>query len=79
MNRCAVAACVLALGGCATQVWDKPGGTTQEFNTDTYQCQRENQGGAVAVPVGNAVAAVPVTNWDMYNACMMARGYTLRR
>jgi hypothetical protein len=83
MGRWTLAASALAtvLGGCAAQgpIWDKPGGTAQQFNVDKYQCVHENQGGAVAVPVGNMVAAVPVTNWDMYNACMMARGYSMRR
>jgi hypothetical protein len=68
----------LVLAGCATRrpIWNKPGATQQSFAADKYECQRENQGGAVAVPVGNAAVAVPVTNWQLYNACMEARGYT---
>jgi hypothetical protein len=77
MRRMIFAVAAVALASCATQgpIWNKPGGTQQSFDVDKYQCQRENQGGAVAVRVGNAAVAVPVTNWQLYNACMEARGW----
>jgi hypothetical protein len=70
----------LALAGCTTTgpVWLKAGATPQNFAVDKYECQRENQGGAVAVPLGNSAVAVPVTNWPLYNACMEARGWHQR-
>jgi hypothetical protein len=55
------------LAGCARPIWTKPGVTQQEYNADSYACDRDMResgllGGSVAPP-------------DFYNRCMRARGY----
>jgi hypothetical protein len=78
MKRLTALALTAMLAGCATAngpIWNKPGGTQQQFAADKYQCIHENQSGAVAVPIGNMAVAAPVTNWGLYNACMEARGW----
>jgi hypothetical protein len=61
MRQISVTALVaLALAGCTTTgpVWLKAGASKQNFAVDRYECERENQGGAVAVPLGNGAVAL---------------------
>ncbi len=72
---------VLTIIGCRSMAWFKPGATEAEFNKDVYECMRENQQ-VVSRTYGNrygvgSSSGVTVSE-EMYNACMMARGYSLK-
>jgi hypothetical protein len=79
MRYCLIAI-LLMLAGCASQrqVWGSPHYTPESFAAIKYQCLQESQGGSVSVPVGSAAVAVPITNNEMFSACMNAHGYTLQ-
>jgi hypothetical protein len=69
------------------QVWYKPGWTQEGWAKDKYDCLQQSQqressatggfcSGYLCVP-GRSDSNV-VTNWALYNACMEARGWSLR-
>ena len=63
----------LALVGCAPTLWYKNGATTQDFNRESYVCEREAYQGAY-VTYGYGVAT-PHPNVGLYNRCMVAHGW----
>ncbi len=73
---------VLTIIGCrSTMVWVKPGATEEQFNKDKYECMRENQQVSSATYVnryGGGSSSNVVVDPDMYNACLQARGYSLK-
>lgn len=69
------------------KVWYKPYFTREEFAKDKYNCLQESQqrkssaqggyyAGNIYIP-GSSDSSV-VTNWNLFNACMEARGWTLK-
>jgi hypothetical protein len=63
-----------ALAGCAPMVWDKAGVTQDDYNQDSYQCERDTrQSGYFG---GGVVGAM--NQRDFFKRCMVAHGYTLR-
>jgi hypothetical protein len=73
---------VVVLGGCAQYGWFKDGVSQQEANQDQYDCLREAQqrvSGAQVGPYGGVAQNTVITNRDLYNACVAARGYTWRQ
>jgi hypothetical protein len=70
------------LAGCQAPMWSKPGATTENFNTDRYQCMQGSQAQASSAYVnryGGVASSGPVTNDPLYAACMNAKGWTLQR
>lgn len=69
------------LSGCATQYWNfPPGGSTLQFNQDSYACTQEAQqqsSSAYVNPYGGTAQSGTHTNINLYNQCMYARGYYL--
>ena len=78
-------ASVFFLFGCQ-KIWIKPGGGQQEFAQDSYSCQQANQqrvAGTQSVWNGSAYvnqySNTVQTNWQMYDSCMMSKGWTIQR
>lgn len=67
------------LGGCANNnVWVKDGAGSNEFESDKYTCMQQSQqhqGTAAVNAYGGAAQNGQVTNWNLYNNCMQARGW----
>ncbi|MBN1364891.1 MAG: hypothetical protein JW976_08825 [Syntrophaceae bacterium] len=57
-----------------TEVWSKPNVTQQEFTKDRYDCMKEANKGT---NLGNTSGTV-ISNVDLYNYCMEARGWKLK-
>ena len=68
--------------GCAhNNVWVKPGASTNEFNVDKYDCMQQSQqksSGAFVNPYGGVASSGSITNWNLYNSCMNAKGWSLQ-
>lgn len=62
--------------GCATpMIWDKPGGTQQQYNKDSYDCEKDaRQSGYF----GRGFAG-ELEMRDFFKRCMTSKGYTLRQ
>jgi hypothetical protein len=58
---------LLALGGCASRTWVKPGASEREFARDKYDCIRESR-------VTHGVETR--TDFVLYEACMGARDWS---
>ena len=80
---------VVLLSACATEpvtreVWSKPNATQQDFAKDKYDCMKDaqrltNQAQGANVSAGFGQAGVDeAIDVDRYNACMEARGWTLK-
>lgn len=75
---------LVVLAGCANtnnNVWFKPGASTNDFEADKYAClqqSQQQQGGAFVNQYGGAARTGQVTNWNLYNSCMQARGWSLQ-
>jgi len=71
---------LLVLSGCAPKVWYKPHATVSDLDQDEYEClkqaQRESGEPAVHQHGGFAKERV-ITNWDIFNSCMTAKGWSL--
>ena len=68
------------LSGCATQVWwNLPYGVTeQQFRIDDYACIQQSQqqtSGAYVGPYGGSAHSGSEPNFQLYKACMYAKGY----
>lgn len=74
MRLLCAAAMVLALSGCASPDWDKPGATSQDLATDSYICERDRRqsGFSDAGLVGIVAGA------SFQDRCMVAHGWTAR-
>jgi hypothetical protein len=59
---------VTALGGCK-HYWGKPGGTAEQFETDSRECLKESSPTA-------QMAAYGVRSEQIYRGCLRARGWT---
>ena len=76
MRASTLAAMALALlFGCAESYWDKYGATEQDFNRDSYECERDaRQSGYYGTGLAGSL-----NMQNFYGRCMVARGWTLRR
>jgi hypothetical protein len=86
MRKCLTIAFIIVLEGCAIPEywWYNPSASQEQANRDHYDCLREAQqrvSGAQVGPYGGSAANTVITNRDLYNACVAARGYywTCRR
>jgi hypothetical protein len=82
LKRVAVIACLaLALAGCAKpMIWDKSGATQQEFNKDSYECERDTRQSGYFGQCGLIIEAQHRCAYQVfYQHCMVAHGYTLRQ
>jgi hypothetical protein len=62
----------LCLAGCGPTIWDKPGLTRQEFNSDNYACEKDaRQSGYFGTGIAGAINMN-----NFYKQCMVAHGYT---
>jgi hypothetical protein len=71
------------LAGCANNnvKWYKTGASTNEFNVDKYDCIQQAQQQSGSAFVGQHVGYASngwVTNWNLYNLCMNAKGWSLQ-
>lgn len=66
----------LGLSACATpMVWDKGGATQQDYNKDSYECEKDaRQSGYFG---GGIVGAINMQ--EFFKQCMVAHGWTLRQ
>jgi predicted lipoprotein len=81
-----MAGLILSCASTPQRKWYKPNFTKQEFARDKYDCMQQSQQsqssamGAYCVGYycqpDQAQSSV-VTNWDLFNACMEARGWSL--
>lgn len=69
------AAVVAALTGCASpMVWNKYGATQQDYQTDSYACEKDaRQSGYFG---GGFQGAINMR--DFFKHCMVAHGWTLQ-
>lgn len=61
--------------------WTKPNFTTQEFKKDKYECMKESQSrmsSSSIDPYKGSALSIPITDWSLFDACMEARGWTLK-
>ena len=65
----AVLTLLLVVSGCAPMMWDKPGGTREQFAQDKFECHRDSI----------AITGISYGDAKFFRACMEARGYELRR
>lgn len=82
MRKYLIVLLATVLGGCAQGRWFKDGITQQQANQDHYDCLRESQqrvSGAQVNAYGGTAQNTVITNPNLYNACIAARGYTYRR
>lgn len=82
MRKYLIVLFVVVLGGCARYQWVKNGITQQQANQDHYACLQEAQqrvSNAQVNAYGGSAENVVITNWDLYNACMGARGYSYQK
>lgn len=73
---------ILAFTGCATQtVWNKPGGTQEDYSRTRYTCMQQSQqrvAGATVNAFGGYSTNQMVTNESMLYTCMNANGWYLQ-
>jgi hypothetical protein len=71
---------LLVLSGCAPKVWYKPHATVADLDRDEYDClqQAQRKSGEPAVHQhGGFAKERAITNWDVYQSCMTAKGWSL--
>lgn len=65
---------LIILGGCAQNVWVKPGANQESFRADNYGCERDSrQSGGFGTGLVGAIEAQA-----FFNRCMTARGWSLQ-
>jgi len=70
---CAIALTAL-LVGCAPMIWDKSDATQDDYNRDSYECEKDaRQSGYYG---GGIAGSIEMRNF--FKRCMTAKGYTLR-
>lgn len=64
----------VAMTACATPKWDRPGATQQDFNTDSYACERDmRQSGYYGGGIAGAMNAQ-----SFQQRCMVSKGWSKR-
>jgi hypothetical protein len=70
---CAVALVVL-LAGCAPMIWDKSGATQNDYNKDSYDCEKDaRQSGYYGGGIAGGLEMK-----EFFKRCMVSKGYSLR-
>jgi hypothetical protein len=60
---------------CAPMIWDKVGATQDDYNKDSYECEKDaRQSGYF----GGGITG-EINMRDFFKKCMVAHGYTLRQ
>jgi hypothetical protein len=81
-QHCVTFILLFLLAGCANNnVWYKPSASTNEFNVDKYDCLQQAQQPSGTAVVGQHVGFASkgfVTNKNLYNSCMNAKGWSLQ-
>jgi hypothetical protein len=67
------AALVTLVTACGQTTWVKPEATVQDFNVDKYGCQKDAIAHGGVVYMYGVASRMP--DWDVYNNCMVARGW----
>jgi hypothetical protein len=62
----------LGLAGCGPTVWEKAGATTQDFNVDSYGCERDARR-------GGGYAGSGIFGNSFFDRCMIAHGWSERK
>ena len=76
---------ILALVGCASYEWTKPGADQADFKADDSRCQRENRYHVEPDSSSgfSGYSATYKTEYKLdragYRACMQAQGWTLEK
>lgn len=74
-------ASMFGLSACAPMMaWNKPGASQAEFSQDKYDCMQQSQqqvSGAYVNKFGGGASSQVVTNGNLFNSCLNARGWTL--
>ena len=76
-----LAVVVFAITGCAQKVWVKQDGSQDDSSRDRYVCTQEAQqrvSGAEVNPYGEMARSDVMTNKNIFEACMKARGWVLK-
>jgi hypothetical protein len=75
MGRIAIALCLTALAGCDTQggQWYKQGATQDDFNRDSYECERDTRMASGTFGRGILIPAVNAS--EFAGRCMQAHGW----
>ena len=74
-------AALMVLTGCQQPLWNKPGATVADFNTDKFQCMQVSQqqtSSAYVNRYGGAASSEQTLNQPLYNACMNSKGWSLQ-
>lgn len=82
MRKLCVIAAIMAMAGCATNVWNKPGSSQDDFARDQYGCLQDSQqqsGSAYVNKFGGASSTGMATNDGLFGACMNSKGWALTR
>lgn len=67
-------AAVFSLAACTPTVWDKPGATQADYNTDHYNCEKDaRQSGYFG---GGIAGAINIRNF--FRECMIPHGWSAR-
>lgn len=66
---------VLFLGGCAMGTWYRPGATVQDYNKDSYECEKDTRQSGY---FGHGVITRSVNMNEFYSKCMVSKGWTLQ-
>ncbi len=83
MRKFLIVIFAVSLSGCVAPArLYKNNVSQQEVNQDHYACMKEAQqrvSGATVNMYGGVASNQVITNQNLYNACMLARGYEWRR
>lgn len=72
---------LIVLGGCQQPLWNKPGASLADFNTDKFSCMQTSQQQSSSVYVsryGGVGSSGQTLNQPLYDACMNSKGWTLQ-
>jgi hypothetical protein len=78
MRKYLIVVFTTALSGCAQYWWYKDSVSQQQADQDGYACLQEAQqrvSGASYNAYGGVAQNQVITNQNLFNACMRARGY----
>jgi hypothetical protein len=70
---------LIVLSGCQQPLWNKPGASVADFNTDKFACMQVSQQQSSSVYVnryGGVGSSGQTLNQPLYDACMNSKGWT---
>lgn len=67
---------IASTAGCATpMVWDKNGATQDDYNKDSYECEKDaRQSGYYGSGIAGAINLK-----EFFKKCMVSKGYVLEK